>query len=201
MDVAALTPKGRRTRERIIVGARRAFERTGNYVDTRITDITREAKVAYGSFYTYFDSKEVCFDELANEVVTGMYAEGTSSYRGPDPLQRVQSANENFIAAYESRARMMAVIEQVATLNPEFQLLRRQLRDGFVRRIEANIMRWQVDGLATGEVDTHVAAHALVSMTDNFCYVWLVLGEPIQREDAVATLTHLWVNALQLRSP
>jgi AcrR family transcriptional regulator len=197
---SGLAPKGRRTRKRILEGARRAFEHRGNYVDTRITDITKEAGVAYGSLYTYFDSKEMLFRELALEVVNGMYSGATSIYRGPDPIKRVESANRRFMNSYRDNAQMMAVIEQVASLYPDFHLLRRQLRQRFVERIRSNIERWQASGLADPDVDSHTAAHALVSMTDNFGYLWFVLEEPFDEQTALRTLTQLWVRALRLRS-
>ena len=40
--------------------ARRVFERDG-FLDARITDITAEAGVAAGPFYTYFTGKEDAF--------------------------------------------------------------------------------------------------------------------------------------------
>ena len=33
-------------------------------------------------------------------------------------------------------------------------------------------------------------------MIDNFSYLWFVLGEDFDEEDAVTTLTRLWINAL-----
>ena len=36
-------------------------------------------------------------------------------------------------------------------------------------------------------------------MTDNFAYHWLGLGEPYDEDNAVATLSRLWVNALGMR--
>ena len=196
-----LTAKGLRTRQRILEGARRAFEAKGNYVETRIADITKEARVAYGSLYTYFESKETLFRELAVEVVEGMYRSSRSSYRGTDPTRRVESANRGFMEAYRDNAQMMAVIEQAASLYAEFHQLRRQLRLQFVERIQAHIERMQEDGQADPDVDSRTAAHALVSMTDNFLYVWFVLEEPFDEQVALRTLDQLWIRALGLRVP
>jgi len=61
------TARGQRTRSAVLQAARLTFEQRG-YVDTRVVDITRRAKVSYGSFYTYFPSKEA----VCAEVVEGM---------------------------------------------------------------------------------------------------------------------------------
>ena len=37
-------------------------------------------------------------------------------------------------------------------------------------------------------------------MTDNFGYLWFVLGESFDDEQALTTLTQLWGNSLGLRS-
>src|SRR5262245_32537914 len=61
---ASLTPRGHRTRSKLLVAAREIFSRTG-FFEVRITDITARAGVASGTFYTYFDSKEELFREVA----------------------------------------------------------------------------------------------------------------------------------------
>ena len=40
------------------------FERKG-FLSARVSDITTRAKISYGTFYHYFDSKESIFLELA----------------------------------------------------------------------------------------------------------------------------------------
>ena len=126
--VQTLSPKGRRTRDRLLAGARRAFGDSGSCVETRITDIAKESGVAYGSFYTYFDSKEQLFFELAAAVVNEMYEEGTSRYRGDDPTERIDAANRQFLASYRAHAVMMTIIEQAAAQYPDLRELRRELR-------------------------------------------------------------------------
>jgi AcrR family transcriptional regulator len=199
--LAGLSAKGLRTRGRLLQGARSAFELKGSYVDTRISDIVKASGVAYGSFYTYFDSKEELFYELAVEVVGEMYVEGTSRYRGDNPLERIDASNRQFLDSYRRHAAMMTIIEQAAALYPEFRALRRRLRQGFVDRISANFERLSKAGRIDTSIDPVIAAHALVSMTDNFGYLWFVLGEAFEDEVALATLTQLWGNSLGLRSP
>lgn len=197
-QVENLSAKGRRTRDRLVYGARLAFEAKGSYVDTRISDIAEAAGVAYGSFYTYFETKEQLFYELAHEVVQEMFAEGTSRYRGDDPILRIDASNRQFLDSYRRHAAMMVIIEQAAAMYPEFRTLRRRLREGFVERIAANLQRLADQGQIEASVNCSIAAHALVSMTDNFGYLWFVLGETFEPEQAFHTLTRLWANSLGL---
>ena len=62
------TSRGQRTRAQLIRGARAAFEKNG-YLETRVVDIAAEAHVAYGTFYTYFNSREEIFAEVVDELL------------------------------------------------------------------------------------------------------------------------------------
>lgn len=201
VEPESLSPKGRQTRARLLEGARQVFERSGSYADTRVEDVVKECGVSHGTFYTYFDNKESLFYQLAREVVDEMYIEATSTYRGSDAAERLRSSNAQFVASYRKHAAMMTIIEQAAALYPQFHALRRELRDRFVRRIAANIERMVEQGEADQRLEPILAAHLLVSMTDNFSYVWLVLGEDFDESEAMAMLNRVWANALQLSSP
>ncbi|MBB3042872.1 TetR family transcriptional regulator [Nocardioides soli] len=198
--LSALSPKGLRTRQRLLDGARRAFEKSGSYADTRINDIVKETGCAYGTFYTYFDTKEQLFYELAVDVANEMYRENASRARGADLVARIDSGLRQFLLSYREHAGILAIIDQAAALYPEFRGLRRRIRDVFVDRNVANFQRWSEDGWFDPAIDPVVAAHALVSMIDNFSYLWFVLGEPFEEEKALATLSRLWTNALAVPS-
>ena len=92
---------------------------------------------------------------------------------------------------------MMGVLEQVATFNP-LGAIRRANRRYYVQRNTASIRRWQEQGLVDANIDAGYAASALGSMVDRSAYVWLVLGEPYELEEATIQLTRLYCNALGL---
>ena len=218
MDVTAvdkepLTARGRRTRERLVAAARQVFEEVG-FLDARITDIVETAGVAHGTFYTYFSTKEEVFREVATLVQHEMLAEGSAERSTGDParragdtaltavdriVRRIEASNRAYLEAYARNAKIMAVIEQVATFSPELLEMRRQLRVAYVDRSTRAIERWQAAGLADPQLEPNYAASALGSMVDRFAYVWLVLGGDFEFETSVATLTRLWVQALNLR--
>jgi AcrR family transcriptional regulator len=206
-----LTLRGHRTRAKLIEAARVVFENDG-FADARITDITREAGMSYGSFYTYFTTKEEVFGEVAREMQREMLlAEMGSPAEEPvDPADAagdaagspmriydvVARANRRYLRSYERHARLMAVIEQVALHNEELYNIRREVRGAFVDRSTRAIARWQAAGLADPALDPGYAASALGSMVDRFGYVWFVLGGSFEMDKAVDNLTRLWVQAL-----
>ena len=193
---APATARGARTRAALVKAARILFEKNG-YLDVNVGDIARRARVAYGTFYTYFNSKE----EIFSEVVEGLL-EDFRTIAGAEPLaseevsERIERANRGYLKAYQANARMMAVLEQVATFNPRLAEVRRATRRYWVERGTAAIRRWQERGLVDGLIDPRYAASSLGSMVDRSAYVWVVLGEPYDLDEAVIQLTRLYCNAL-----
>ena len=198
---APLTARGARTRAALVKAARALFERQG-YLDTNVGDIAKRARVAHGTFYTYFSSKEEIFAEVADELQQDLVhiAEGEPHLPSDATLsERIERANRGYLRGYEQNARMMGVLEQVATFNQRLAAIRRASRRYYVQRNTAAIRRWQQQGLVDERIDPGYAASALGSMVDRSAYVWLVLGEPYELEPATIQLTRLYCNALGLQ--
>jgi AcrR family transcriptional regulator len=193
--------KGHRTRSRIVEAAETVFVRRG-YLETRVADIAREAKVAHGSFYTYFSSKEEVFRDVAERVVAEMYTALEGRTLGDTPAERIRAANRRYFELYERHAGVLALIEQVATFNPEFLTLRRELRGRFIERVERAVRRvWESGSTDVTPLDARVTANALGGMIDNFSYWWFVLKEPFDRDQALDTLDEVWFRTLGLQAP
>ena len=211
------TPRGRRTRAQLVEAASEVFAEK-RFLDTNVSDIVARAGTAHGTFYRYFNSKEQIFREVALELQRTML---TSSRQGDDDghgtdaptcrrashsleeemCWRITRANRRYLDAYMRNAKLFAVIEQVATFNEELREIRREMRRAFVDRAQRSIERMQAEGLALGDVDARYAASALGSMVDRFAYVWLVLDEPFEFEEAARTLGLLWTRSLGLVVP
>ncbi|MGP4026381.1 TetR/AcrR family transcriptional regulator [Actinomadura sp. 3N407] len=195
---APLTERGARTRERVIAAAREVFEERG-FLETRVAHITRHAKVAYGSFYTYFPSKEAVFLEVADRLFEDMTDHDLVPATGPSPAARVRRTNRAYYEAYRRNAKMMAIIEQVATFNEEFQEMRRKHRAVSWGRSAKAIARWQKAGIVPSDIDPEMAARALTAMVDHSLYLWLVQGDDDSHtERLLDTLDALSVRALGL---
>jgi AcrR family transcriptional regulator len=195
------TDRGRKTRDALIRGARRVFEKKG-FLDARIVDIARAARVAYGTFYTYFPSKEAVFREVVYRVQEDSRVAAAQEDRSDlSPWDRIDRANRSYFEGYKRNARIMAILEQVATFNDEIRELRREARYASVNRGTRRIRQWQQQGLVPKDLDAHYAASALGSMVDRSIYVWLVLREPFDEEFAILTLNRLCASALGLPVP
>lgn len=197
---APISPKGRRTRRRLLDAARTVFERDG-FLDARIADIATEAGVSHGTFYTYFTSKAEIFRTLIIEVMTMVYDTRMTSGDSEDltPRQRIERGNRQWIKVVHEHGAMLRLHEQVATFDDEILALRFRTRRQSADRIRKSIQQWQKQGVVRSDLDAGCMADALVSMVSNFTYFWLMLGQgDYDDETAIHTLTELYASALHL---
>ena len=189
-----------RTREELVAAARRVFERDG-YLDTRVADIAAEADLAHGSFYTYFSSKQSVFLAIVREIGRQIReAVAPSPADGDlDTYEALDRSNRRYLDAYRANSVIWALVEQVATIDPEIHRIRLLGRRQHVDRVAKTIRRWQERGLADPSVDPHTTAGALVCMLSNFAYWWLAGGDTYQDDAAARTLTEIWARAVGLR--
>jgi AcrR family transcriptional regulator len=189
--------QGERTRKQLLKAARFVFERDG-FLDARIADIAEKAGVSYGSFYHYFDSKEQIFRELVEELEVSLLSV-TPADTGPrDPVERIRTANRDYLEAYMQSAKLMRVIEEVSRYDDEVRRVRDARDDEFNNRLERSIWRLQDEGLADAAIEPRYAAFALGCMVARFAEMFARRGI-FDFETAVEQLTLLWAGAIGLR--
>ncbi len=190
--------KGERTRARLIDAARRVFERDG-YLDARVTDITADAGMSSGSFYTYFDGKEEVFAAVVDEFQDEMLHPGVERLFGDDGIESaIDAANSDYVESVRKNARLVALFEQVENVDDGFREMRQKRAKSFAARNARLIAQLQKEGRIDPELDPAVASHALSVMVGRMAFDVYVLGEHIPVERLVANLNRLWANALRL---
>lgn len=194
--VDTLTARGRKTRDSLLDAARKVFEEVG-FLDTRVELIAHEASVSYGTFYRYFESKEDVFKELSTRLFDDVHRREPLD---PDlsPAARLTATNRSYYQAYRRNAKLMAIVEQVATFNSEFRELRHEHRRGLIDRTARAIARWQEQGDVRSSLDPVMAARAMAAMVDHSLYLWLVQGDEADEESLLDTLDQMCIGALGL---
>ncbi|WP_018504329.1 TetR/AcrR family transcriptional regulator [Parafrankia discariae] len=193
------TRRGRESRGQLVDAARAVFERDG-FLHARVADICDLAGFSHGSFYTYFVSKEEIFREVVDSVELDLLTpDPTGSEK--DPVERIRAANRHYLETYAANAKIMQVIQQVATFDNEVLTIRLQRHEVFAHAIERRIRILQETDLADRNVDPAYAAQALGGMVAYFADLLFNTenGSPFELETAVSQLTILWTNALGIR--
>lgn len=194
--VQSLSVRGKRTRAVLIEAAREAFEEVG-LNEARVADITRRAEVSYGSFYTYFESKEEIFREVVKQVTGEMFeASAVGETSGSTPRERLEAANRRYLQAYARNARIMGLIEEVAPYDSYSNELLKGIRNLFLGRIEQGIRHQQKSGRLDPDLDYRVVARILGGMIEQVARASFLQGEPYDEDVTVHTLTTLWSNAV-----
>ena len=192
------TVRGARTRAALVQAARRVFERDG-YVNSRLTDITAEAHCSIGTFYTYFDGKDEVFTAVLLDAQADMMHPGGPRLEGDAvPAEIIRASNRAYLQAYQRNARLMALMEQVAGIDENFAALRLERAKAFTDRNARWIRKLQDRGLATSDLDPHLAASALSSMVSRMAYSTWVLGDERPVDEITEIVTQIWINALRL---
>lgn len=209
-DVASVreprTRRGRATRERVLAAAAEVFARDG-WSGASVPRIAAAAGVAHGTFYTYFDSKAAVLSAVLADLWDDIYARPRGA---PDVLPRlgdpptaagaravIAASNRRFLDGYERNARLMGLVEQLAT-DPQLMAPFDERRKQFVDRAERFIARLQDAGLVDEAVEPHTTAAALVAMMRHLTYTWHVRGDPFDGDEIRRTIDLVWVRTLGL---
>lgn len=200
---AKVTPqskRGQHTRSSLLRAARVVLERDG-YIDSKISDIAREAGAANGSFYTYFTDKRDIFMAMIEETEHAMlYPDLEEIETSHDPVERIRASNRLYLTMYRDAAKLMKLLEQVSTLDEEFMANRRRRGEAFIRRNAKGILRLQAQGVADPELDAELTSMALSSMVSRVAYAAFVVGSTTSDvDDLTETVTNIWVKVLGLR--
>jgi len=193
--------KGARTRARLLSAAKEVFEENG-FLEARISDIAERADLSHGSFYTYFDSKEQIFREVAaavddelgaplNEVILSPSSSGRS------PQDRLREALRAHFETYRTQARIMGIIEEVSRYDDHVRDLLLARHRQYTDLVAESIRQMQKRGMADRGLDPTVAAAVVGALTGRFAELWLVQGAvECSFDEAVEQVTRLIVNAL-----
>lgn len=193
------TQRGARRRSELVAAARKVFERNG-YLDARLTDITKEAKCSTGSFYTYFKNKEEVFAAVLEVAQQEMLHPGMGRLPDSgDPYAVMEASNRAYLEAYRRNAKLMALLEQVASVDHTFRELRRRRGEAFIHRNARAIADLQKRGIADPGLDPMLASRALSGMVSRFAFSVFVRGvdHPVDFDEVVYTVTRIWANGLR----
>jgi AcrR family transcriptional regulator len=142
---APRTPRGERTLRKILDAALEEFGERG-FSEGSIVGITRRARVALGTFYTYFDSKEAVFKALVTDMSTRVRDHVAPILaESADTLEGEGKALESYLEFARAHKQVYRIIDEAEWADPEgFEKHYRTTADRIASRLDA--------GKANGEV-------------------------------------------------
>lgn len=147
------TPRGERTRRKILDAALEEFGERG-FSDASIVGITGRARVALGTFYTYFDSKEVVFQALVQDMSDQVRQAVAPVLAGEgDAIDRERRALAAFLRLIGKRKQVYRIIDEAEFVYPEGY---RRHYENAAGRIQARLRA----GIDAGELRSESSAKA-----------------------------------------
>ena len=128
---APRTARGEKTLRKILDAALLEFGQRG-FHDSSIVGITSRAKVALGTFYTYFDSKEAVFAALVRDMSRQVRDHVAPDIEGSlDEIDRERRALASYLRFVFEHKEVYRIIDEAEFVDPE----------GFRRHYETTALR------------------------------------------------------------
>ena len=161
---APRTARGEKTLRKILDAALAEFGTRG-FSDSSIVGITRRARVALGTFYTYFDSKEAVFQALVRDMSARVRDHVAPSLEGAtdqlDAERRALAAYLDFVVGHKEVYR---IIDEAEFVDPEgFRRHYVTTAERIAARLRAARERGEFSN-APSPIDDEVQAWAIMGM-------------------------------------
>ena len=118
-SLTPVTERGKRTLRKLLDAAKIEFGERG-FHDASISDITRRAGVALGSFYTYFESKEAIFQALVRDFSEGVRVAASQGIEGSESsLAAEQRAFSAFLEFAREHKEIYRIIDEAEFVDPQ----------------------------------------------------------------------------------
>ena len=120
-------PTGRRdrrkaeARQRLLTAAHRLIAENG-VSDLRIGDVTDRADLGFGTFYTYFPSKDALIEAVVAEVLAGLASRiGSDALEFTDPAEAAAVSYRRFLRFSRDEPELARVLVELDRVNAIFE--------------------------------------------------------------------------------
>jgi len=182
-------------RERILEAAIRVFAQGGFYA-TRVSDIAREAGVADGTIYLYFENKDDVLISIFQDRIGKLVEVLRQVAERDEPVEaRVRRIIELQLGLLEGRRDLAEVI--TVNLRQSSKLLKQYAAPLFTEYLEliaSVIAEGQKSGAFRTDVSPRVAARALWGGLDGLALTWALGGDTAEGVSGAALkkAAHQW---------
>lgn len=196
-----LTPKGRRTRKKILDAARRVFSSSG-YVGMRMTDVAAEAGLSLGALYRYFEQKDDLFLSVVEDIHEELYTASRAGHVGSfkeNPYETFYRSNLGYLQHYYENREVMRTFIEATMVDTRYRDMWWYMRERHIKPVIAALERdhgiTRVRGCCTKDI-----VEALASTTEQSAFVWFaqdkLFSHKIEVPTAAAVITNIWYSAL-----
>jgi TetR/AcrR family fatty acid metabolism transcriptional regulator len=182
--MAEETAVQRERRRQILEAAVRAFARKG-YHGCRVSDVAREAGVAYGLVYHYYGSKEALLEAIFKDTWGAMLATVSAVAELDAPAsERVRKVSEIVLRTWKRDPDLVRVLVREVTRSTHVQLETDEIELAMAA-LQRIVQQGQQDGEFAGAVDARLAAAIWYGALEEILTGW-AFGQLPDGDDDVA---------------
>ncbi len=190
-----LQDRGLRTRRKLLAAARKVLVRRGLQA-ARVEEITKVARVGYGTFYRYFRDKQEALEAVMEDVHSQLQDAGFPCRIEATHLEnQIRSGITNYLKAYYRNREVLLVLQPAGLLSPRMLKLLGEMRERDVQRMVREIkglcaLGWVIEG------NPEVLSLALLESVDRVAQEWILRRPRVKVEDLAETLCWIWLRVI-----
>lgn len=168
-----VTKRGQATRRALLKAAEEVFGESA-YDKASVSEITRRAGVAQGTFYVYFPDKKAVFIELVHHLNANLRrAIATEIDGATDRMEMERIGLRAFFAFVQEHTALYQVMREAEFVDPEtYAWHYATLAEGYRRGLEAAIAQGQL----SPDLDPETAVDALLGMAEFVGWKYAIRG-------------------------
>ena len=162
-------------RRQILDAAVRVFARTG-YHDSRVGDIAKDAGVAYGLVYHYFESKDAVLEAVFREAWGRLLGAINEVERSKQPApEQLRLVTKIVLRTWRDDPDLVRLLVREITRSPHLQREIDEIAEAFAA-LERIVAHGQREGTIRATLDARLAAWMLYGALEEILTGW-VLGQ------------------------
>lgn len=173
-----VTARGEATRRKILDAAEEVFGEMG-YYEASISEITRRAGVAQGTYYIYFHSKREIFAELVEDIGERLRAEMRAAILGaPNRIEVEKRGFDAFFQFVARHRRIYSIVQEAERVAPEaFYAYYHKISQGYIRGLKE-----AMDEGSIRHLDPEAIAYTLMGIGHFIALRWLIWPQQGEKE-------------------
>jgi AcrR family transcriptional regulator len=162
----AVLTKGDRSRQILEDCAKKVIRRMG-FLNTRVSDITREAGMSVGSFYSYYEDKEALLAAMAENVIHQV--ETYQLALGPTGVDQIEPALKAYWELYAANLDAIVSVYQTSLIDARYLKIWRRIQSLGIQAHISRIKVAQAAGYCPG-LDPELAGASFQAMVEKMFY-------------------------------
>jgi AcrR family transcriptional regulator len=187
--------RGRRTREKVLDAARKILVRRG-YEAARVEEITRLARVGYGTFYKYFHNKQDVLEAVMDQVYTELNQASFPTQVDTSRLEdQIRTGITNYLAVYFKNREVLLQLQPAALMSPRIRKFLAEMRERDVQWMVDQLRNLSLQGWKIRS-NPEVFSVAMLQSVDAVAQDWITRRSHLKLEEVADTLCEIWFRTI-----